>query len=123
MLQQLQTMVQQFEARIQTLTDTYQSEIDYKQSKIDSLTKISHSEIESKQSEIRSLETCIQTFAAANQSMHSEIDSLTRKQREIVSLRAEVERLLVQSPLQQAHSQPSHNTESDIQNQVHRYKK
>ena len=80
-------MLQQFEARIQTLTAANQS----KQSEIDSLT----------------------------QSKQSEIDSLTQsKQSEIESLRAEVERLSVRSTSQQAHSQPNHTSESDMQIQV-----
>ena len=84
-------MLQQFEARIQTLTAANQS----KQSEIDSM----QSEIDSKQ---------------------SEIDSLTRRnQSEIESLRAEVERLSVRSLSRQAHSQHSHTRESDIQTQVY----
>ena len=67
-------MFQQFEARIQTLMDTKQSEID------------SHTQ---------------------------------RNESEIESLRAEVEGMSVQSPSQQAQSQPSHTGEADIQNQVH----
>ena len=113
MLQQLQTMVHQFETRIQTLTDTYQSEID-------SLTQKNRLEIESKQSKIQSLETCIQTLAAANQSMYSEIDSLTRrKQKETESLRAEIQRLSVRSPTQQTHSQHTHTRPPHIQDQVY----
>ena len=51
----------------------------------------------------------------------SQIGSLTRgKQSEIEYLRAEVERLSVQSPSQQAHSHSSHTRDSDIQTQVNR---
>ena len=101
MLQQLQMMVNQFETRTHTLTDTYHSEVD-------SLTQRSQSVIESKQSEIKSLEAHI-------------TDTNLAKQSEIVSLRAEVERLSVQNPSQQTHSQPSHTREPDIQIQVHEY--
>ena len=66
-------------------------------------------ENQSKQSLIDSKQSIID-------SKQSEIDS---KQSEIESLRAEVERLSVQSPSRQAHSQPSHTRESDIQSQVH----
>ena len=66
---------------------------------------------------LQQFEARIQTLTAANQSKQSEIDSLTRRnQSEIESLRAEVERLSVQSPSQQAHSQHS---QPDIQNQVY----
>ena len=99
MLQQLQMMVHQFEARIQTLTDTYHSEID-------SLTQRSQSVIESSQSEIKSLEAHI-------------TDTNLAKRSEIESLRAEVEGLSVQSPSQQTHSHLSHTRDPDIQIQVH----
>ena len=66
---------------------------------------------------LQQVEARIQTLTAANQSKQSEIDS---KQSEIESLRAEVERLSVQSPSRQAHRQPSHTSQPDIQNQVHR---
>ena len=74
---------------------------------------------------LRDVEARIQTLTAAMQSeidsKQSEIDSLTqRNQSEIESLRAEVERLSVQSPSHQAHRQPSHTSQPDIQNQVHR---
>ena len=49
----------------------------------------------------------------------SEIDS---KQSEIEHLRGEVERLSVQNPSRQTHTNPSHTRESDIQTQVHIYK-
>ena len=101
MLQQLQTMVHQFEARIQTLTDTYQSEFD-------SLTQRSRSILESSQSEIKSLEAQI-------------TDAHQSKQSEIESLRAEVKRLSVQSPSQQTYTHLSHTREPDIQNQVNEY--
>ena len=123
MLQQLQTMVHQFEARIQTLTDTYQSETDCKQSDVDSTIQRFQSHLESKQSEIESLEAHIQTLTGAFQSeihyKESQIDSLTQKnQSEIESLKTEIERLSIQSQLEQGHTQPSHIMESDIQNQV-----
>ena len=87
-------MLQQFEARIQTLTAANQS----KQSEIDSM----QSEIESMQSGI--------------DSKQSEIVSLTwRNQTVIEHLRAEVERLSAQSSSQLAHSQPSHTGEPDIE--------
>ena len=55
------------------------------------------------------------------QQVEAHIDSLTRRnQSEIESLRAEVERLSVQSPSRQAHSQPSYTSQPDIQDQVHR---
>ena len=73
---------------------------------------------------LQQFEARVQTLTAANQSMQSEIDSLTRRnQSEIESLRTEVERLSVRSPSQQAHShpsQPSHTSQPDIQNKVHR---
>ena len=81
-------MLQQFETRIQTLTAANQS----KQSEIDAM-----------QSEI--------------DAMQSEIDSLTQRN-QMESLRAEVERLSVQSLSRQAHTQHSHTRESDIQTQV-----
>ena len=72
---------------------------------------------------LQQFEARIQTLTPANQSKQSQIDSLTRRnQSEIESLRAEVERLSVQSPSRQAHrqhSQPSHTSQPDIQNQVH----
>ena len=64
-----------------------------------------------------------ETLTAANQSKQSEIDSLTRRnQSEMESLRAEleVERLSVRSPSRQAHSQPPHTNQPDMQNEVHR---
>ena len=80
-------MLQQVEARIQTLTSANQS----KQSEIDAM----QSEIGAMQSEIYAKQ--------------SEIVSLTwRNQTEIEHLRAEVERLSVLSPSRQAHSQPTH---------------
>ena len=131
MLRQLQTMVHQFEARIQTLTDTYQSETDCKQSDVDSTIQRFQSHLESKQSEIESLEAHIQTLTGAFHSeihyKESQIDSLTQKnqseiklkQSEIESLKAEVKRLSVQSQAEQAHTQPSHIMEHDMQNQVY----
>ena len=62
---------------------------------------------------LQQFEARIQTLTAANQSNLSVIDS---KQSEIESLRAEVERMSVQSPSQPAHSQPS---QADLQNQTH----
>ena len=82
-------MLQQFEARIQTLTAANQSK---------------QSEIDSKQSQI--------------DSMQSQIDFLTQR-KQIESLRAEVEILSVRSPSQQAHSHPSQPSHPDTQNQVH----
>jgi len=75
---------------------------------------------------LQQVETRIQTLTEANQSMHSEIDSLSQrnqseinlKQCEIESLRAEVERLAVRSPSRQAHSQSPHTSQPDIQDQV-----
>ena len=75
---------------------------------------------------LQQVETRIQTLTEANQSMHSEIDSLSQrnqseinlKQCEIESLRAEVERLSVRSPSRQAHSQSPHTSQPDIQDQV-----
>ena len=65
---------------------------------------------------LQQFEARIQTLTAANQ---SQIDSLTqRNQSEIESLRAEVERLSVRTPSQQAHS---HTSEPDILTQVHIY--
>ena len=131
MLRQLQTMVHQFEARIQTLTDTYQSETDCKQSDVDSTIQRFQSHLESKQSEIESLEAHIQTLTGAFQSeiqyKESQIDSLTQKnqseiklkQSEIESLKADVKRLSVQSQAEQAQTQPSHIMEHDMQNQVY----
>ena len=85
-------MLQQFEARIQTLTAANQS----KQSEIDSM----KSQIDSQQSQI--------------DSKQSEIASLTwRNQTEIEHLRAELERLCSSSQL--AHSQLSHTIKPDIQ--------
>ena len=77
---------------------------------------------------LQQVEARIQTLTAANQSKQSEIDAkqseidfLTRsKQSEIESLRAEVERLSVRRPSRLAYSQPSHTSQPDIQNQVHR---
>ena len=70
---------------------------------------------------VQQFEARMQTLTAANQLKQSEIDSLTqRKQSEMESLRAEVERLSVRSPSQQAHSQPPHTSQPDIQDQVHR---
>ena len=69
---------------------------------------------------LQQFEARIQTLTAANQSKQSEIDSLTQsKQSEIESLRAEVKRLSVQRTSQQAHSQPNHTSESDMQIQVY----
>ena len=130
MLQQLQMMVNQFEARIQTLTDTYQSETDCKESEIDSVIQRFQSHLKVKQSEIESLEAHIQTLTGAFQSeihyKQSQIDSLTQtnqseiklKQSEIESLKTEIKKLSVRSQSEQAHNQPGHIMESDIQNQV-----
>ena len=64
----------------------------------------------------------IQTLNDANQSMQSEINSLTSETQqnlsEIDSLRVEVERLSVQNLSQQAHSQSSHTGQPDTQTQV-----
>ena len=64
----------------------------------------------------------VETLTDVKKLMQSEIDSLTtetkQKQYEIDSLRVEVERLSVQNPSQQAHSQPSHTGQPDTQNQV-----
>ena len=67
---------------------------------------------------LQQFEARIQTLTAANQSKQLEIDT---NRSEIESLRAEVERLSVQSPSQQARTQPSTTRESNIQNQVHMY--
>jgi len=68
---------------------------------------------------LQQFEACIQSLIDANQSKQSEINSLTTEtQREIDSLRVEVERLSVRNPSQQAHSQPSHIGQPDTQNQV-----
>ena len=57
----------------------------------------------------------LQTLTDENQSI------IVSKQSEIESLRADVERLSVQSPSRQAHSHPSHTREPDILTQVHNY--
>jgi len=71
---------------------------------------------------LQQFEARIQTLIDANQSMQSEINSLTtetqRNLSEIDFLRVEVERLSVRNPSQQAHSQPSHAGQPDTQNQV-----
>ena len=65
---------------------------------------------------VHQFEARIQTLTDTYQ---SEIDSLTQnKQSEIESLRAEVERLSVQSPSQQVHRKSSHTGEPNTQNQV-----
>ena len=68
------------------------------------------------------LEARIQTLIDVNQSKQSEIDSLTTETQqslsEIESLRVEVERLSLQNPSQQAHSQSSHTGQPDTPNQV-----
>ena len=57
----------------------------------------------------------LQQFEARIQTL---IDTNQSKQPNIDILRVEVEGLSVRNPLQQAHSQPSHNGQPDIQNQV-----
>ena len=84
-------MLQEFEARMQTLTAANQS----------------------KQSEIDSMQSEIDSLIQRNQS------EMNLKQCEIESLRAEVERLSVRSPSRQAHSQSPHTSQPDIQDQVH----
>ena len=58
----------------------------------------------------------LRQFEALVQSKQSVINLQRSK---IESLRAEVERLSVQNPSQQAHSHPNHVREPDVQNQVH----
>ena len=72
---------------------------------------------------LQQLQTMVHQFEARIQTLtdtyQSEIDSLTQnKQSEIESLRAEVERLSVQSPSQQVHRKSSHTGEPNTQNQV-----
>ena len=72
MLQQLQTMVHQFEARIQTLTDTYQSEIDSliqrRQSASQAAANLSNrSEIESVRNPSQQTHTCARESDIQNQ--------------------------------------------------------
>ena len=77
---------------------------------------------------LQQFEARIRTLTAANQSKQSEIDSMQsqidfltqRNQSQIESLRAEVERLSVQPPSQPTHSHPSHTSQPDTQNQVHK---
>ena len=72
--------------------------------------------IESKQSRIDSMQSEIDSLTQRNQS------EINLKQSEIESLRAEVERLSVRNSSQQAHSQHSHTSRPDIQDQVHIFK-
>ena len=60
----------------------------------------------------------LQQFEVHIQSEQSKIES---QQSEIVSLRAEVERLSVESLSRQAHSQPNHTKQSNMQKQVPMY--
>ena len=72
---------------------------------------------------LQEFEARIQSKQSRIDSMQTEIDSLTQsKQSEIESLRAEVERLSVRSPSQQAHSQPPHTRQPDVQDQVYNSK-
>ena len=63
-----------------------------------------------------------QTITDANQQFEARIQTLIdtnqSKQSDIDSLRVEVERLSVRNPSQQAHSQPSHTGQPEIQTQV-----
>ena len=70
---------------------------------------------------LQQIEALIKSKQSQIDSMQSEIDT-RRNQSEMESLRAEVERLSVQSPSQQAHSQPTDTSQPDIQDQVHNSK-
>ena len=118
-------MLQQFEARFQTLIDTNQSVND----SLTTETKRYRSEIDFLRAEVERLsvrnpsqQANIQTLIDANQSIQSENDHLTTKTKrnrsEIDFLRAEVARLSIQNPSQQAYSQPSHTGQPDTINQV-----
>ena len=65
-------MIQQFEARIQTLTDVNQS----KQSDIDSL-RVEVERLSIQNPSLQQFEARIQTLIDANQSKQSQIDTLT----------------------------------------------